>query len=51
MYLMPIVAGAVSWFVIGEEMTVNKIIGAAITLVGVALAQYGSLLFRPARPA
>jgi drug/metabolite transporter (DMT)-like permease len=51
MYLMPIVAGAVSWFVIGEEMTLNKMVGAAITLVGVALAQYGSLLFRPVRPA
>lgn len=45
MYLMPVVAGAVSWFVIGESMTVNKLIGAAITLAGVALAQYGSLLF------
>ena len=51
MYLMPVVAGAVSWFVIGEDMTVNKIVGAVITLAGVALAQYGSLLFRPARPA
>ena len=51
MYLMPVVAGAVSWFVIGEDMTVNKIIGAAITMAGVALAQYGSLLYRPARPA
>jgi len=51
MYLMPMVAGAVSWFVIGEDMTVNKIIGAVITMAGVALAQYGSLLYRPARPA
>jgi drug/metabolite transporter (DMT)-like permease len=49
MYLMPVVAGAVSWFVIGEEMTVNKMIGAAITMVGVALAQYGSLLSRRGR--
>jgi drug/metabolite transporter (DMT)-like permease len=45
MYLMPVVAGAVSWFVIDEVMTVNKLLGAAITLVGVALAQYGPLLF------
>ena len=50
MYLMPVVAGAVSWFVIGEAMTVSKLIGAGITLAGVALAQYGSLLF-PRAPA
>jgi drug/metabolite transporter (DMT)-like permease len=49
MYLMPMVAGAVSWFFIGEVMTLNKLIGAAITLAGVAMAQYGSLLFRPSR--
>lgn len=49
MYLMPIVAGAVSWFFIGEVMTLNKLVGAAITLAGVAMAQYGSLLFRPHR--
>jgi drug/metabolite transporter (DMT)-like permease len=46
MYLMPVVAGAMSWFVIGEVMTISKIIGAAITMAGVALAQYGSVLFR-----
>jgi len=51
MYLMPMVAGAVSWFFIGEVMNINKLIGAAITLAGVALAQYGSLLFRPRRVA
>lgn len=45
MYLMPMVAGAVSWYFIGEAMTLNKLIGAVITLVGVALAQYGTLLF------
>ena len=44
MYLMPVVAGAVSVLVMGEIMTTNKIVGAAITLVGVALAQYGSQL-------
>jgi drug/metabolite transporter (DMT)-like permease len=44
MYLMPVVAGGVSWFVIGEVMTANKLLGAAITLAGVALAQYGPLL-------
>jgi drug/metabolite transporter (DMT)-like permease len=45
MYLMPMVAGAVSWYFIGEVMTLNKLIGAVITLAGVALAQYGTLLF------
>jgi drug/metabolite transporter (DMT)-like permease len=51
MYLMPVVAGAVSWFVIDEVMTTSKLIGAAITLGGVALAPYGSLLFARRRPA
>jgi drug/metabolite transporter (DMT)-like permease len=45
MYLMPVVAGAVSVLVMGEVMTTNKIVGAAITLVGVALAQYGPQFF------
>jgi drug/metabolite transporter (DMT)-like permease len=45
MYLMPMVAGAVSWYFIGEVMTLNKLVGAAITLAGVAIAQYGSSLF------
>ena len=51
MYLMPVVAGGVSWFVIGEVMTTSKVIGAAITLAGVALAQYGPLLFSRRKPA
>lgn len=50
MYLMPVVAGTVSWFVIGEVMTPSKLLGAAITLAGVALAQYGSLLFARVKP-
>jgi len=49
-YLMPIVAGAVSWFFIGESMTASKLIGAAITLGGVALAQYGPMLFKRRKP-
>jgi drug/metabolite transporter (DMT)-like permease len=51
MYLMPMVAGAVSWYFIGEVMTLNKLIGAVITLAGVALAQYGTLLFTRRRVA
>ncbi len=45
-YLMPVVAGAVSWFFIAEPMTTVKLVGAAITLAGVALAQYGSALWQ-----
>lgn len=45
MYLMPMVAGGVSWYVLGEVMTLSKLVGAGITLGGVALAQYGSFLF------
>jgi drug/metabolite transporter (DMT)-like permease len=42
MYLMPPVAGLVAWGVTGERYTTVKIGGAALTLVGVALAQYMS---------
>jgi drug/metabolite transporter (DMT)-like permease len=40
MYLMPPVAGLVAWFATGEGYTSIKLIGAAITLLGVALAQF-----------
>lgn len=40
MYLMPPVAGLVAWFVTGEEYTLIKLGGAAVTLVGVAVAQF-----------
>jgi len=39
-YLMPLVAGAVAWWVTGERFSSLKITGAAITLAGVALAQF-----------
>ena len=42
MYLMPPVAGLVAWAVTGERYTSVKLGGAALTLVGVALAQYTS---------
>ncbi|CAN5790912.1 EamA family transporter [soil metagenome] len=42
MYLMPPVAGAIAWLVTGERYTAVKLAGAALTLVGVALAQYAS---------
>ena len=42
MYLMPPVAGLVAWGVTGERYTAVKLGGAALALVGVALAQYMS---------
>lgn len=42
MYLMPPVAGLVAWWLGGEQYTGVKLGGAALTLVGVALAQYAS---------
>lgn len=40
MYLMPPVAGGVAWLFAGEQYTGIKLAGAALTLVGVALAQF-----------
>jgi drug/metabolite transporter (DMT)-like permease len=40
MYLMPPVAGLVAWFATGEGYTAIKLGGAAITLAGVAIAQF-----------
>jgi drug/metabolite transporter (DMT)-like permease len=42
MYLMPPVAGGVAWLFAGEQYTGIKLAGAALTLVGVALAQFTS---------
>ncbi|MFZ2652185.1 MAG: DMT family transporter [Burkholderiaceae bacterium] len=42
MYLMPPVAGLVSWVLTGERFTAAKLGGAAIALAGVALAQFTS---------
>ena len=41
-YLMPIVAGFVAWWATGERFTAMKIGGAALTLAGVALAQFAT---------
>jgi drug/metabolite transporter (DMT)-like permease len=41
MYLMPPVAGLVAWLAMGESYTWIKLGGAAVTLAGVALAQFG----------
>jgi drug/metabolite transporter (DMT)-like permease len=40
MYLMPPVAGLVAWFATGEGYTLIKLGGAALALLGVALAQF-----------
>jgi drug/metabolite transporter (DMT)-like permease len=40
MYLMPPVAGTVAWLITDEGYTTIKLIGAAVTLAGVALAQF-----------
>jgi drug/metabolite transporter (DMT)-like permease len=48
MYLMPPVAGLIAWVVTGEEFRGTKLIGATVTLAGVALAQFAG---RPARAA
>jgi drug/metabolite transporter (DMT)-like permease len=46
---MPLVAGAVAWWATGERFTWLKLGGAALTLAGVALAQYA--LRKPLREA
>ncbi len=51
MYLMPPVAGLVAWWLTGERYTAIKLGGAALTLAGVALAQFGSRPRDPVREA
>jgi len=40
-YLMPPIAGLVAWWTLGETFSGLKLAGAAITLAGVAYAQFG----------
>lgn len=42
MYLMPLVAGIAGWLFMGETFSAVKLAGAAITLAGVAWAQFSS---------
>ena len=42
MYLMPPVAGVVAWWLTGERFTAIKLLGAAVALAGVAVAQFSS---------
>lgn len=41
MYLMPPIAGVVAWLTLGETFSALKIAGAAVTMAGVAWAQFG----------
>jgi drug/metabolite transporter (DMT)-like permease len=41
MYLMPPVAGVMAWLTLGETFTWAKIVGAGVTMAGVAWAQFG----------
>jgi drug/metabolite transporter (DMT)-like permease len=41
-YLMPPIAGLVAWLTLGETFTWLKLAGAAITMAGVAWAQFGT---------
>ena len=43
MYMMPPIAGVVSWITLGETFTWLKISGAGVTMAGVAWAQFGSV--------
>ena len=45
-YLMPPIAGLVAWLTLGEAFTWLKLTGAAITMAGVAWAQFGGGLPR-----
>ena len=51
MYLMPPVAGLLAWALTGERYSAVKIGGAALTLAGVAVAQFTSAPRDPAREA
>ena len=51
MYLMPPIAGVVAWLMLGEQFGALKLAGAALTMAGVAWAQYaGRSLERAAMP-
>jgi drug/metabolite transporter (DMT)-like permease len=41
-YLMPPISGVVAWLMLGEQFTALKLGGAALTMAGVAWAQFGA---------
>jgi len=40
-YLMPPISGVVAWLMLGEQFSALKLGGAALTMAGVAWAQFG----------
>jgi len=46
-YLMPPIAGLAAWLTLGETFTWLKIAGAAVTMAGVAWAQFGARAVTP----
>ena len=50
MYLPPPIAGVVAWLTLGEQFTWLKIAGAAVTMAGVAWAQFGGGKPTPTQP-
>jgi drug/metabolite transporter (DMT)-like permease len=42
LYLPPPIAGIAAWLTLGEQFTLLKIAGAAVTMAGVAWAQWGN---------
>lgn len=42
LYLMPPIAGLIAWFTSGEAFSLPKLAGAAVALLGVAIAQYST---------
>jgi len=50
LYLPPPIAGVVAWLTLGEQFTLLKIAGAAVTMAGVAWAQFGGDRPAPAQP-
>jgi drug/metabolite transporter (DMT)-like permease len=46
MYMMPPIAGLVSWVTLGETFTWLKVSGAVVTMAGVAWAQFRSVTLR-----
>ena len=47
-YLMPPISGVVAWLMLGEQFTALKLAGAALTMAGVAWAQFGGRRVEPA---
>jgi drug/metabolite transporter (DMT)-like permease len=45
-YLMPPISGVVAWLMLGEQFTPLKLGGAALTMAGVAWAQFGGRIVR-----